>query len=395
MKRVGFLYNHYAPHQVLHTAPVAFALSRLRDDVEVEVIASCERQLDVAERIGAQWPGHSVRFRQARQPASVRYLRSVGVSRHAKKSAVLRANRHYFRTLDALVVPERTSTALREFPELEHLQLIHIPHGAGDRAVGYELRNAKFDLLLVAGEKCRQRFIHQVGVSPHRIRVIGYPKFDVPPATQPAPLFPHERPVVLYNPHFDRALSSWPSWGEEVLDWFAGQNDYNLIFAPHVMLYRRAPRGRARLLRRYRGLPHMLLDTGSERCIDMTYTRAADVYLGDVSSQIYEFVRRPRPAVFLNAHGVQDWEGNIDYLHWRLGTVVDDPGELPRALQTPLDERMRERQRLMAARTFDEDREPAAVRGARAIGDFLEQGVARRLERFPLSAIRYPLECGG
>ena len=68
----------------------------------------------------------------------------------------------------------------------------------------------------------------------------------------------------------------------------------------------------------------ILIDTGSERCVDMTYTSAADIYVGDVSSQVCEFLETPRPCVFLNAHQI-DWQNNPDFAHWHFGDVVDDP----------------------------------------------------------------------
>ena len=38
----------------------------------------------------------------------------------------------------------------------------------------------------------------------------------------------------------------------------------------------------------------------------MAYTQRADIYLGDVSSQVYEFLLNPRPCVFLNPRRF-DW----------------------------------------------------------------------------------------
>src|SRR3546814_13919965 len=60
---------------------------------------------------------------------------------------------------------------------------------------------------------------------------------------------------------------------------------------------------------------------GSERSIDMSYTGSADLYLGDVSSQVAEYLYRPRPCVFLNAQGV-DWQEDPNYRFWSLGPVI-------------------------------------------------------------------------
>src|SRR3546814_2965461 len=58
----------------------------------------------------------------------------------------------------------------------------------------------------------------------------------------------------------------------------------------------------------------MHIDLGSERSIDMSYTGSADLYLGDVSSQVAEYLYRPRPCVFLNAQGVDRSEEHTSEL---------------------------------------------------------------------------------
>src|SRR3546814_19013401 len=73
-----------------------------------------------------------------------------------------------------------------------------------------------------------------------------------------------------------------------VLDLFANSNRYNLIFAPHVRLFDPPAAECYAQFERYRKLPHMHIDLGSERSIDMSYTGSADLYLGDVSSQVAE-----------------------------------------------------------------------------------------------------------
>ncbi len=76
----------------------------------------------------------------------------------------------------------------------------------------------------------------------------------------------------------------------------------------------------------------MLIDRGGLRSCDMSYLNAADIYLGDVSSQIYEFIRQPRPYVFLNAHQT-DYFNDPSYASWRFGPVVRNVGDLPGALR--------------------------------------------------------------
>jgi CDP-glycerol glycerophosphotransferase (TagB/SpsB family) len=100
----------------------------------------------------------------------------------------------------------------------------------------------------------------------------------------------------------------------------------------------------------------------------MTYTRAADIYLGDASSQIYEWIVRPRPAIFLDASGA-DWRGNADFAHWQLGDVVREITDLPAALDRALTQPDAYRAAQEAARsaTFLRSDIPASQRAADAI----------------------------
>jgi hypothetical protein len=116
----------------------------------------------------------------------------------------------------------------------------------------------------------------------------------------------------------------------------------------------------------------MLIDTGSAASLDMTYTDAADIYLGDASSQVYEFIRRPRPCFFLNPRGLA-WQGDPDFAHWRAGTVLTSVDELDAALaETPLlTPAMRARQEDIFRYSFDLQDRPSSERAAEAILDFM------------------------
>ena len=111
----------------------------------------------------------------------------------------------------------------------------------------------------------------------------------------------------------------------------------------------------------------------------MTLTRAADVYLGDVSSQVYEFLRTPRPCVFINAHGV-DWQGDEDYRFWRYGPVVAEASQVLDAVDRSradhaglyLDD-----QRAGFAETFDLQTRASSDRAAEAIVAAIDRRAAR------------------
>lgn len=335
--RIGFLFNHDALHQVAHTAPVMAELARA--GVQVAALVSSAEQETHLRRL---LPGGSgVQF----IPLPVGWLtRAVDVVARRiapfRRVAVLRENRAVLAGFEALVVAETTSALLKTHLGLSGPKLIYIPHGAGDRSVGFRDVTRRFDLVLLSGRKVRDRMLAQGLITPEGHAVVGYPKFDTVDLAHVPRLFDNDRPTVLYNPHFDPRLSSWYRMGLDVLDWFAAQDRFNLVFAPHVMLFKRrvhasaehrGVRFRRDVPRRLRGLPHVRIDTGSARSTDMTYTRGADIYLGDASSQVYEWIMRPRPCVFLNAAGTR-WQGDPNYQHWTLGEVVADVAALPAAL---------------------------------------------------------------
>lgn len=148
------------------------------------------------------------------------------------------------------------------------------------------------------------------------------------------------RPTVLYNPHPAPHLSSWYEDGRKILDYFYKSDRYNLIFAPHVMLFHRPfvltidqlrLRKPGKIAQKYWDAPNIHIDLGSAASNDMTYTMAADIYLGDVSSQIYEFLYYPRPSLFMNSHNVE-WQNDPNYLHWKTGDVLSDIDNLDQAL---------------------------------------------------------------
>jgi hypothetical protein len=275
-------------------------------------------------------------------------------------------------------VAEKTSLMLKTRYGLDRLKIVHTRHGAGDRAIGFNPASARFDHVLVSGEKIRRRLIEDAGVEANRISVVGYPKFDLHASTRTHALIDDGRPVVLYNPHVSPHLSSWYKMGRAVLDWFVEHDEYHLIFAPHVMLFERPfaltidklridrP---GRIEERYLRAPNIHIDLGSRASSNMTYTNRADIYLGDVSSQVYEFLLNPRPCVFLDAQET-DWADDRNYAHWHAGPVIDDPAFLGEALAQATREqggRYAAAQRILFDQSFDLSETLSSVRAAQVV----------------------------
>ncbi|WP_420139630.1 hypothetical protein [Sphingomonas sp.] len=369
-RRVCFLFTGQL-HHVPHGLETALALAKM-PGMTVAIRVTSEAHLDLIRPvIPKDGPAPDLAMIGS---ASLRMLGRVrGSSVPPKKLTLLHA-REELNGYDAIVVPERTSTAARRLG-ITAPKLIHIDHGAGDRSAGYDPRIADFDFVLLAGDKQRERMIRQGLLKPGCFEIVGYPKFESADRIRPAIAYPfaRRRPVLLYNPHFVSELSSWHRWGPDIIARIVETGRYNLIVAPHVRLFEggRARRQALRLLEPCVGRPDIHIDLGSHRSIDMTYTELADVYLGDVSSQVYEFLRRPRPCVFLNPNGA-DWLGNEDYAHWRYGRVIGHPQMLLPALEAAhTDHQLFEHAQIRAFRqTFDVAAKPASLRAASAIARF-------------------------
>lgn len=375
--KIGFLFNHDALHQIAHTAPVIAALAQDRR-AEVQVLtSSAAQEARVRALIGDA--GARVAFVALGVGPVARMLDSaLRWIAPFRRVAVLRENLAAFAALDVLVVPETTSLLLRDRFGLTRLKYVWIPHGAGDRSVGFRDVVRGFDLVLLSGAKVRDRMLATGLIGPENHAIIGYPKFDtVDPAAPAPPLFAGARPTILYNPHFDPKLSSWYDWGEGVVDTIVARGDVDLAVAPHVMLFRRRihasveharVRRRRDLPARWAGQAGLIVDPGSARSIDMSYTRAADIYIGDASSQIYEWIARPRPAIFLNPGRIA-WRDDPDFAHWHLGEVVDRLDDLSPAIDRALADphRLDAVQAEAFAHTFDVGAQSAGARGAAAI----------------------------
>ncbi|MEC3910688.1 glycosyl transferase [Sphingobium sp. CR2-8] len=298
--------------QLFHWLPAALELAR-RPDVRVSILSPSDQILALVASYDPEATLHMIRLRR---PPS----RPNSLFRQPSRLATLLLNYRIIARFPTLVTTEISSAWLRRVPGFTS-RLILIKHGAGDREGGYKKRHADFDLTLVAGEKDRRRMIDRGLCTADTVAVGGYAKFELKAERQR--LFPDDKPVLLYNPHFDADLSSWVRHGPAVLAALESLTGWNVVIAPHTKLAAKTPPIVS-------AAPHIHVDMGSRRSIDMGYTMSADVYLGDVSSQVYEFLIQPRPCIFLNLDH-RDAAGDA-FAHWRLGQVIERADALPAAL---------------------------------------------------------------
>lgn len=380
--RIGFLFNHDQLHQVAHSLPIALRLADMGTGAEILLATTSDRIRAEVELLGGNAIGRTLKLvpLELRSRTARLVERLAGRWIPARKLFILGDNLDFFATLDLLVVAEKTSLALKRRFGLDRLKIVHTRHGAGDRAIGFDKASAEFDAVLVSGRKVGERLVAEAGIAPERLHMVGYPKFDLHRDTQAALPWPADdrRPIILYNPHPSPHLSSWYAMGPAILDWFVAHPEYRLLFAPHVMLFERPLTisiDRLRLARpgriepRWNAAENIFIDTGSRASTTMAYTNSADVYLGDASSQVYEYLVRPRPCLFVDAQH-SEWQDNPNFTHWRAGPVIDDVARIGEGLaraRADFDRLYRPIQEQLVAHSFDLTDEPSALRAARAI----------------------------
>ncbi|MXO86287.1 hypothetical protein GRI38_09625 [Altererythrobacter aurantiacus] len=392
MPRALFLFNHDAAHQVAHLAPVAGAMARLHPDIETKVAyasdvirAQIESLIRPEDAARISW--HELALPRLVAAAAKGLDRLAPVTRLAR----LRSHECIFAASDAVISTERTCLRVKQRldPQIAPI-FVRVPHGTGDRSVTFHPDHRRFDLSLVAGPKIKEQLVAN-GVDATKIEVTGYPKFENIDLEARPKFFDNTRPTFVYNPHFDPHLSSWYDEGPELLHWFASDagQAYNLIFAPHVMLFRKTihvspeykvGRLRPEIPEEALAASNILVDIDGPRLFDMSYMLAADAYIGDASSQLYEFIVRPRPVFLLDPNGALQSQGEAALPFLQVGERVATTSELITALGDwkTIGKRDRERQMQLVAHTFALSDTPASERAANAIAKAIAQANERR-----------------
>lgn len=378
--RVAMLYNAEA-YQLYHGASIGFALAE-RPGFSVATYYLDHHAPHHMERIRSAFDAPEQEMHALRQSRRTRFLKRVFRRFSLFKKTVLRENLAELRQYDAILATENSAAALLDMgldtgpgKDGERPRMLYTPHGFGDREVSFLPRIARFDFVLVAGRKTERRMLEAGLIRPGDYALTGMVKADVSArmgARWRSP-FDAERPIVLYNPHRERTLTSRFAFMDPLIEGFGQDRAMNLIVAPHVKVFhRRTPEVLAAF--RARGTGNVLCDPGSDFSVDGTYPAVAQVYVGDISSQVYDFLDRPKPCVFLNAHNIA-WRDDPNFAHWHLGDVVDDPAQVMAAIRAAPERHAlyREAQARAIAETLGDTSPGASERAADAIAAFLQR----------------------
>ena len=388
---VTFLFNHDAGHQAAHLAGIAGALALQQKERKVVVAFGSDATRTEVEKLLSQAQIPALEWHSLALPKTLIWL-TRGLNSLVPIHRLLRLYYHnaQLRKSAAIVSTERTCLTLKRHwsryrPKDHAPAFVYVPHGSGDRNVAVHPALKAFDLCLVSGQKVQNQLVEAGVATPDRCRVIGYAKFDILRGRVPEAFFENGKPTFLYNPHFDPHMSSWFDYGTEILEYFYQNPDrYNLIFAPHVMLFYkkvhispeyRVTRKRPDIDPKYYNAPNVRIDVDSARLFDMSYTWSADAYIGDVSSQVYEFLYRPRACFFIDTHSKVAPNAPPEYDFWNNGPVVRNAQELLPLLADyeAIAVHYRDAQQRRMAYTADQsDPRPASERGAEALSRYVE-----------------------
>jgi hypothetical protein len=292
-----------------------------------------------------------------------------------RKAFWMKKNKNYLLScFDALVFTDFIQHTLYKSRKSEKKPIfIYFAHGLAGRAYAFKKDLTYFDLHLVTGHFFYNQLKKRDLLSKQNI-LCGYPKIDAVKNQIRKNYFNNDNPIVLYNPHFMPPFSSWHEHGLDILAFFYNNPDYNLIFAPHINLF--ADKGMEKkqaIPATYFEAKNIHLDLGSTQSVNMTYTQQATIYLGDVSSQVYEFIINPRPCIFINSEKI-NYNKDSHYRFWQCGEVINTTEALEKALQNtelnfkkykPIQEKIKEEN------IYSENGSTATQRASNAINTYL------------------------
>lgn len=277
---------------------------------------------------------------------------------------------------DALIFTDYTHHKLLKYRNIygSKTKFLKFPHGAPGRSYSYNQELLDFDFQLIFGDFQYNQYKKKNLLGDYPIKA-GYPKKNaVDKLTKSNLIFSNGRPVVIYNPHFSKPLSSWYTWGYDILDFFLKQDKFNLIFAPHINLFNKTGfENRKDFPEIYKQSKHIHIDLGSDKSVDMTYILQANIYLGDVSSQVYEFVLQPRPCLFLNPTK-ESYKNKLEFRFWQMGNVIESLPELDNNLNS-IENHFRTyrpiQEKINKENFYTEEKSTASEIAAREINSFL------------------------
>lgn len=370
-KKIGFIFID-GIHHIYHFITVAIELAKNND---VSILTFPSKHLFLKKELH-RLDGDNVKIEMLSTNFFTNITETLTKKKIPRASVWMIKNREYIaKNFDAVIFSDFIHHKFVTYNNGGVLpNTFKLNHGIPGRAYAFKEDLKDFEFQFLLGSFHKEQMAKKKLLS-ENYEIIGYPKLDAI-NKEKIKFFKNKKTTVLYSPHFDEEFSSWYKKGKEILEFFYNKKDYNLIFAPHVQLFnKRKGVSQKEISDKFYKCDHIHIDLGSQNSVDMTYTKMADVYLGDVSSQIYEFIIEPRPCIFLNLHQYK-WKENLDFRFWKCGDVIDNLEDLNKTLQTQSQEfenHYKEiQQKINTENFYTEPNSTASQRAARAIIKYLK-----------------------
>ncbi len=324
-KLAFFLIGHKA--HIHHVIPIACACSVI-EGFQVDVLTSTEVNYRIINDLLELYPDNKCNVVLLKPTKWYELTRKFKKKPYPTYDNIINNNFDRIVSYDVLLTPQHYLNRIMDRDEAKNKTYVLLTHGSGDSPVSYSKAKSRYDLTLLGSDEII-RLAKANGLEGNTIyKSIGYAKLEIAEKLKTDKPFNNNLPTVVYNPSYVKKYSSWDKWGYQILDYFAHQSKFNLIFAPHLKLFQN--KSIKKLRNRYSSCDNILIDTDTDALIDMTYTKYADIYLGDISSQGYEFLYKPRPCVFLNP------ENKEMIKMWELGDVISDINDFDIAINNAL-----------------------------------------------------------
>jgi len=308
-----YFYYDQSIHQIHHTLYIAIELSNIQKRYPVFLLCLSQEAAKIIEQELSSIPNR-VHLVKVWHPGYASPQLNINWSIFWARLRIARPK--------AMVVADYYDNVLRQLGVKTFW--VYVPHGLINRQFASDPHVRDYDLVFLPGERDRAEFDRRLGEL-RNVEVIGYTKFDYF-QHHDRPSFSRgtgQKPVVLYNPHFEESLSSFFNAGAEFLQALSAGGKVEVLFMPHPDLSRRYPR----LLEPLRGLAGVQM---VERpAVNLEWLARADVYVTDVSSTAFEWLYFDKPMVFLDTVGIEQKEKQ-PLPSWQAGPVAKS---VPQALE--------------------------------------------------------------
>ncbi len=362
----------YGTHQLYHSAMTAMELTLQDKNLDVLCVSCNKEHTEILNEIKEKYPETRTEIVELKQPFRYKYL-NYKKKKYPSVNAMVKKGKRFFKEADIVVTTSHGTIKMFKKYGIVSPKFIYQYHGSGGREYSFDLELSKYDMIFVTGEFTKNGLIKKKISHENKVKIVGYPKFDFPIDKDKIKkkLFKKDLPIVLYSPHWEPELSSYKKYAKDVLEYFSKQEKYNLIFAPHLLVSHWKNRFGYNIDFQDYSSDNIVVDFGSKFSTNGTYLSISDMYIGDVSSMVYEFIaRKPKPCIFFNAHDIE-WQNNPDYKFWNFGTVFNTFSEFKENFKSAInDKKTLEFQKENIKKYIEITDEKSSVRAAKEILKF-------------------------